>query len=255
MTENPSSAGVEHALRRGSALRKYQDLVIGGRGLARLALFELVMLGTSWVPGALGLVLRRIAYPWLLGRVGRRVVFGQGVTLRHAHKIRLGDDVIVDDHVLLDAKGAANRGIDIGDGAFIGRGSILSCKDGDIELGAGANLGFHCEIFSGSRVRVGRHALFAAYAYVVGGGHDFERPDVPVIEQARVSRGVELGDNVWLGTGAKVMDGVRIGSHVIVGANAVVNADLPDRAVAVGVPARVLRVRQAGEGGGGEPGA
>lgn len=241
---SPSNAGVEQVLRDGPALRKYQDLVIGSRSLARLALYELVMLTTSWVPGALGLLLRRVAYPWLLGRVGRGVTFGQGVVLRHPHKIRLGDGVIVDDLVLLDAKGAANRGIDVGRGSFLGRGTILSCKDGDIELGEQANLGFHCEIFSGSRVRVGRHALFAAQVYVVGGGHAFDRVDVPVIEQARVSKGIELGDDVWLGTGAKVMDGVRIGSRVVVGAGAVVNADLPDGAVAAGVPARVQRLRE-----------
>ena len=58
---------------------------------------------------------------------------------------------------------------------------------------------------------------------------------------------IVLGDNVWLGTGAKVLDGVRIGSDVVVGANAVVNADLPDGAVAAGVPARVLRLRQGAE--------
>ncbi len=238
-----SSAGVEHVLRRGSALRKYQDLVVGSRSLLRLALYELVMLTTSWVPGALGLVLRRSAYPWLLGRVGRNVTFGQGVVLRHPHKIRLGDDVVIDDLVLLDAKGAANRGIDVGDGAFLGRGTILSCKDGDIALGAHANLGFHCEIFSGSSVVVGRHALFAAYVYLVGGGHAFDDAGLPIIEQRRVSRGITLGDDVWLGTGAKVLDGVRIGSHAIVGANAVVTGDLPERAVATGVPARVQRLR------------
>jgi maltose O-acetyltransferase len=50
---------------------------------------------------------------------------------------------------------------------------------------------------------------------------------------------------VWLGAGAKVMDGVSIGSDVVVGAGAVVTTDLPDRVVAVGVPARVVRTRDA----------
>lgn len=244
MTRRPMA--IQKEMKGGSALAKYQDLVVGSRSLARLALYEAVMLLTSWVPGALGLVLRRVAYPWLLGRSGRNVTFGQGVVLRHPHKIRLGDDVVIDDLVLLDAKGSANRGIDVGHGVFLGRATILSCKDGDITLGDHVNLGFNCEIFSGSSVTVGRHGLFAAYTYLVGGGHDFERPDVPVLEQERVSRGITLGDNVWLGTGAKVLDGVRIGHDVVVGANAVVNADLPDGAIAAGVPARVLRQREAG---------
>jgi acetyltransferase-like isoleucine patch superfamily enzyme len=221
--------------------------VVGRRGLARLLLYEAVILVSAWVPGALGLLLRKILYPLLLGSVGKGVVFGQGVVLRHPHKIRLGDGVTVDDLVVLDAKGGANRGIDVGRGVFLGRGTILSCKDGDIAIGDHGNFGFHCEIFSGSSVTVGRHGLFAAQSYLVGGGHEFEREGFAVVDQPRSSRGIVLGDNVWLGTGAKVLDGVRIGRDVVVGANAVVNADLPDGAIAAGVPARVLRLRSGAE--------
>ena len=78
----------------------------------------------------------------------------------------------------------------------------------------------------------------------MGGGHEFEARDAAVIDQPRTSRGIVLGDNVWLGAGAKVLDGVRIGSHVVVGADAVVTADLPDGAIAAGVPARVVRLRR-----------
>ena len=239
--------GIQDAMRheRASALRRYQDLVVGSRGLGKLVLFELVMLASSWVPGALGLLLRKLLYPLLLGASGRGVVFGQGVVLRHPAKIRIGDGVTIDDLVVLDAKGVTNRGIDLGDGVFLGRGTILSCKDGDIRLGDHTNLGFHCEVFSGSVVTVGSHGLFAAQAYLVGGGHEFESGDAAVIDQPRTSKGIALGDNVWLGTGAKVLDGVRVGNDVVVGANAVVNADLPDGAIAAGVPARVIRQRVA----------
>lgn len=226
-----------------SALTKYQDLVVGSRSLGKLLLYECVVLWTSWVPGAFGLVLRRLSYPLILGAVGRNVVFGYGVVLRHPWKIRIGDNVVVDDLVLLDAKGETNKGIEIGSDVFLGRGSILSCKNGDIVLGEHANLGFHCEIFSGSRVEVGAYGLFAAYTYLVGGGHDFEQAAVPVIEQQRSSKGITLGENVWLGTGAKVLDGVTIGKDVVVGANAVVSSDLPAGAVAAGIPAKVLRSR------------
>lgn len=218
---------------------------MGSRSLARLLLYELVILTSSWVPGALGLVLRRILYPLLLGACGRNVTFGQGVVLRHPGKIRLGNDVVVDDLVVLDAKGESNRGIDIGHGVFLGRSTILSCKDGDIVLGDKVNIGFNSEIFSGSSVRVGRHGLFAAYTYLVGGGHSFEAQGVPVIEQPRTSKGIELDENVWLGAGVLVMDGVRIGRDVVVGAGAVVTDELPAGAIAVGVPARVVRTRQA----------
>lgn len=245
MSENPA-IGIQENLSHGdrTALEKYQDLVVGSRSLARFFLHECVVTATSWVPGALGIALRRFAYPLLLGSVGKGVVFGHGVVLRHPAKIRLGDGVVVDDNVVLDAKGETNKGIAVGNGVFLGRGTILSCKNGDIALGDHVNIGFHSEIFSGSNVTVGAHGLFAAYTYLVGGGHDFDRNDLPILEQGRSSRGITLGDNVWIGAGAKVLDGVRIGSNVIIGANAVVNGDLPDDVIAVGMPARVSRSRK-----------
>jgi acetyltransferase-like isoleucine patch superfamily enzyme len=243
----PQPVAIQSALKdpKSSALSKYQDLVVGSRGLGRLILHESVVLATSWVPGALGLVLRRITYPWLLGSVGRNVTFGYGVVLRHPHKVHLGDDVVVDDLVVLDAKGTTNHGIRLGKGVFLGRGTILSCKDGDITLGDHVNIGFHSEIFSGSQVTVGPYGLFAAYTYLVGGGHEFDKAGVPVIEQQRQSRGITVGANVWLGAGAKVLDGVTLGDDVVVGAGAVVTQDLPAGSVAVGVPARVVRTREA----------
>lgn len=243
--------GVQRALGASGrgALARYQELVVGSRGLGRLALHELVVSCLSWIPGAAGLVLRRISYPWLLGAVGRNPTFGYGILLRHPAKIRLGDDVLVDDLVVLDAKGTTNRGITIGSHVFLGRGTILSCKNGDIVLGDHVNMGFHCEIFSGSSVTVGEYGLFAAQSYLVGGGHAMDAEGVPVIEQERRSRGIALGANVWLGTGAKVLDGVRVGRDVVIGANAVVTQDLPDGAVAAGVPARILRQRDAANGG------
>src|SRR5205814_169210 len=150
---------------------------------------------------------------------------------------------VIDDNCLLDAKGETNRGIRIGDGVFIGRNTILSCKNGDIELADGANLGFNCEVFSASRVTIGRMALIAAYSYVIGGDHDFSDPGKAVLAQPRVSAGVHIGDGVWIGAGAKILDGVQIGDHAVIGAAAVVREDVPSSAIAVGIPARVIGSR------------
>jgi acetyltransferase-like isoleucine patch superfamily enzyme len=226
-----------------TARQKYASLVVGKPGLASLVGYELIVTFTQSIPGALGLALRKTFYPMLLGSCGRNVVFGQNVVLRHPHKIHIGHDVVVDDNCLLDAKGDTNAGIRIGNGVFIGRNTILSCKNGDIELADGANLGFNCEVFSASRVRIGPRVLMAAYCYVIGGDHDFSDPARSVLEQTRVSAGVAIGDGAWLGAGAKVLDGVAIGEGAIVGAAAVVREDVPARAVAVGIPARVVSTR------------
>ncbi len=229
--------------RRTSAREKYTALVVGRPGLGALVKHEFVTLVSQHVPGALGLVLRKTLYPALLGACGRNVIFGQNVVLRHPHKIRIGHDVVIDDNCLIDAKGSQNRGITIGNGVFIGRNTILSCKDGDIDIDDRANIGFNSEVFSASAVRVGRDTLIAAYCYIIGGDHDFSDPSQPVLAQARRSSGVMVGDGAWLGAGAKVLDGVSIGDGAVIGAGAVVKESVPARAIAVGVPARVVGQR------------
>lgn len=229
---------------RKSSADKYRDLVIGRAGVGPLVAHELVMLLSSWVPGALGLFLRSKLYPLLLGSVGRNVVFGVNVTVRHPHKIAIGDNVVIDDGCCLDAKGTDNTGIAIGTGVFVGRNTILSCKNGDIVIDDHANLGFNCEIFSASRVRVGKHILMAAYTYLVGGDHLYDRTDIPVLQQGRTARGIEVDDNVWLGTHVVVTDGSTIGRDAIIGAGAVVVGDIPEFAIAAGIPAKVIRDRR-----------
>jgi acetyltransferase-like isoleucine patch superfamily enzyme len=226
--------------RRRSAREKYAALVVGRPGWGALLRHELVTFTAQETPGAVGLLLRKMLYPLLLGRTGRNVVFGQNVVLRHPHKIEIGDDVVIDDNCLIDAKGDSNHGIRIGSGVFVGRNTILSCKNGDIEIGDGANIGFNCEIFSASRVTVGKSTLMAAYCYLIGGDHEANDPSRPVLEQARRSAGIAVGDGAWLGAGAKILDGVTIGARAIVGAGAVVRESVPDEATAVGVPARLV---------------
>ncbi len=223
---------------------KYAALIIGKAGWMALLKYEVVVLMSQCVPGALGLALRKTLYPLLLGVCGRNVIFGQNVVLRHPHKIHIGDNVVIDDNCLIDAKGESNNGIRIASGVFICRNTILSCKNGDIDLAEGANVGFNCEIFSASRVRIGRNALIAAYCYLIGGDHDFSDPSRAVLEQARKSAGITIGDGAWLGAGAKVLDGVEIGANAVIGAGAVVRDSVPERATAVGVPARVVGDRE-----------
>jgi acetyltransferase-like isoleucine patch superfamily enzyme len=223
-----------------SSRAKYAALVIGRPGLAALLQYEFVVTLSQARAGALGLAMRKALYPLLLGSCGKNVIFGQNVVLRHPHKIHIGRNVVVDDNCLLDAKGDTNRGIRIGDGVFIGRNTILSCKNGDIELADGANIGFNCEVFSASRVAIGKSVLMAAYSYVIGGDHDFSDPSKSVLEQSRTSAGVTIGDGVWMGAGAIVLDGVMIGEGAVIGAGATVTRSVAPGVTVAGVPARPL---------------
>ena len=101
-------------------------------------------------------------------------------------------------------------------------------------------------MFSASQVTIGQQTLLAAYCYLVGGDHDFSDPSRPVLTQGRTSTGLSLGTGAWLGAGVIVLDGIEIGPHAIVGAGSVVRDAVPERAIAAGIPARLVGTREQG---------
>ncbi len=227
-----------------SALQRYRQIVVGGTGLGFLARYELATLLFGSFPGAVGLQLRRLVYPSLIARVGKGTIFGRDVVLRHPGKIAIGDNVVVDDGCVLDARGESNAGIVIGNEVMLARQVVLGCKNGDIRVGDGVGIGAYSIVHAigSSGVTVGNNAVIGAYTYLVGGSHyHYERTDIPIAQQGLdLKGGIRIGDNVWLGARVTVLDGVTVGRDAIVGAGAVVTKDVPDYAIVAGVPARVV---------------
>lgn len=230
-----------------SKMQKYQELILGETGLWKLIKYELVMTLSSWVPGAFGLLLRSKLYPMILGKVGRNVAFGANIAIRHPSKIEIGDNVVIDDGCVLDAKGEENRGLKIGNGVFVGRNTILTCHDGDIVLEDNVNIGFNCVISSLGSIVIKKNHLMAAFCYLVGGDHMADRTDIPILNQGRTAKGIVVDENVWLGAGVAVLDGTTVGRDSIVGAHAVVSKDLPEYSISVGAPAKPIRDRRNGK--------
>ena len=229
-----------------SKMQRYMELVLGKTGMFDLIKYELIMIFVSRIPGALGLFLRGKLYPLILGSVGKGTVFGANIVLRHPHKIFIGDGVIIDDNVLIDAKGVGNEGITLGNEVFVGRNSILSCKDGNIILKDRANIGFNCEVFSSNNVVVGEDNLIAAYTYIVGGGnYNMDRTDIPINKQYDFEGkgGVELASDVWIGAHCMILDGVKIGQGSVIAAGAVVTKSIDSMKIATGIPAKEVKNR------------
>jgi len=137
--------------------------------------------------------------------------------------------------------------IAIGRGVFVGAGSWLQVLDGcdspvAIAIGDGVSIAGGCVISSARSVSLGREVLLARNVYIADHQHAFGDPDRAVLAQGieRIEP-VEICDGAWLGENVVVGPGVRIGHGSVVGANAVVLASIPDRCVAVGAPARVVR--------------
>ncbi len=229
-----------------SLFSKYAALFVGERNILKLIRFELIQLLFSWIPGALGLALRKLFYPCLFQKVGRGVVFGRNITPRHPHKISLGRNCFIDDYAVLDAKGEKNQGLRLGENVYIGRNTILSCKEGSIWIDDYCNISANCSLLSETEIRLGKYCFLAGHCYLVAGGnHSFDDTSRPIMFQPSVSKGgIFISDDVWLGAGVIVLDGVTIGQGSVVGAGAVVTEDLPEFSVAVGSPARKIKDRR-----------
>ena len=231
---------------RGSFYSKYTTLFLGRRGFFSFLKYEIVILLFANMPGALGFFLRKLFYPGLLKKVGKGVVFGRGITLRHPKKIVIGENTFIDDNVVLDAKGETNVGIVVGSNAFIGRNTILSCKEGSIYLDDYCNISANCHLLSETEIRLGKYVFLAGQCYLVAGGnHSFEDTAIPIMLQPSYSKGgISIGEDVWLGAGVIVLDGAAIGRGTIVGAGSVVKDVIPEYCIAVGIPAKKTRDRR-----------
>jgi carbonic anhydrase/acetyltransferase-like protein (isoleucine patch superfamily) len=111
----------------------------------------------------------------------------------------------------------------------------------NVEFGARCSLNPYA--VARGTIRCGNDVRIGAHASLLGFNHGME-PDWPISEQALTTKGITIGDDVWIGSNVVVVDGVQIGSHAVVAAGAVVTKDVPDWAIVAGNPARVLRDRR-----------
>ena len=142
----------------------------------------------------------------------------------------------------------ARRGrVELGRFVWIGHGSKIRCHQGVVEIGAKTVLGQECTISAYERVRIGEQCVIADRAMFIDFDHGVVEVERPIRLQGIYTRPVEVGSNVWVGYGACILRGVRVGDNSIIGTNCVVTKDVPANAVVAGVPARIVRMREAPE--------
>jgi acetyltransferase-like isoleucine patch superfamily enzyme len=142
----------------------------------------------------------------------------------------------------------APRGrIEFGRFVWLGHGTKIRCHEGEVVIGAKTVLGQECTISAYRRVRIGEQCVIADRAMFIDFDHGVVEVERPIRQQGIYTREVEVGSNVWIGYGACILRGVRVGDNSIVGTNSVVTKDVPANAVVAGVPARIVRMRDAPE--------
>jgi len=133
----------------------------------------------------------------------------------------------------------------IGRWAWIGHGSKIRVHEGEVEIGAKTVMGQECTISAYQHVSIGRECIVADRVMLIDFDHGVVEVERPIRLQGIYKRDVRVGHNVWMGYGACVLRGVTVGENSIVGTSAVVTRDVPANAVVAGIPARVVRMREA----------
>ena len=228
-----------------STLKRYRELVLGEGGILKLLRYELLITFLGPIPGALGLALRKIFYPGLFKSIGKGVVIGRSVVIRHPDKIRIGNKVIIDDYCVIDARGAGEEGVVIGDEVILNRGAILQAKVGGIHIGGLTNVGGNSVIVAQGGVYIGDMVNIAGGCEISGGAYQVERDMQSDREHGKFTRGpIRIDRKCRLAMRVIVLDAVHIHEGCIVGAGSVVTHDLPEYSVAAGVPAVVKHTRE-----------
>ncbi len=145
----------------------------------------------------------------------------------------------------LELQVARGARIEFGRFVWVGDGTKVRCHEGAVEIGAKTVLGQECTISAYKRVRIGEQCVIADRAMFIDFDHGVVEVDRPIRTQGIYTRDVEVGSNVWIGYGACILRGVRVGDNSIVGTNSVVTKDVPANAVVAGIPARIIRMREA----------
>jgi acetyltransferase-like isoleucine patch superfamily enzyme len=128
---------------------------------------------------------------------------------------------------------------------WVGDGTKIRCHEGVVEIGAKTVMGQECTISAYQRVRIGEECVIADRAMFIDFDHGMVEVERPIRKQGIYKRDVEVGNNVWIGYGACVLRGVSVGDNSVIGTNSVVTKDVPANAVVGGIPARIIRMRDA----------
>ncbi len=232
----------------GSPLSRYRQVMIGANASFGAFLYYEFCLLFTFIPGAAGMVLRKLFWPKMFKLCGKETVFGYGIVVRQPQKIVLGNSVVMSEYCILDGRSESDSSsLELGDRTILSNNVMLSCKDGSITIGkdVGINAQAIIQSTNGNHVEIGDDCIIGQRCLVVGGGNYDISDKSELIRTSPITKdgGIVLENNVWLGANVSVLGGVTVGQGSVAGAGAVVSRSIPSFSICMGIPARVVRER------------
>jgi acetyltransferase-like isoleucine patch superfamily enzyme len=181
-------------------------------------------------------------YRIFLGSVGYPCKISPFAVFRGQTKhISIGSDSIVSSRAYFHCD--KGNSIELGKGCEIHSYARIMTYYGNIQLGNYCSVNPFSILYGHGDLIIGSMVRIAAHVVIVSGDHGIEDTAVPIMSQPIAPKKITIEDDVWIGTGAKILGGVTIHSGSVIAAGAVVTKDVPSMTVVAGVPARIIRFR------------
>lgn len=196
-----------------------------------------------------------LIYSTIFGRVvmlargylgfGRKVYLGHSCSISNKRGVIIGPNSTIEHHTVID--GYARDKVIIGSNCKIGAYSLVTCTSHFSKYGAGLKMGDNSavgrftEFGAAGGITIGSDVIMGSYVSFHSENHNFSDTTKLIREQGVTSKGIVIGNNVWVGAKATFLDGSIVGNHCVVAAGAVVNGVFPDYSVVGGIPAKIIK--------------
>ncbi|MEA5626097.1 acyltransferase [Nostoc sp. UHCC 0251] len=160
----------------------------------------------------------------------------------YTQNISIGNDVLVCPNVIIGCD-SGNSFIRIGNNTVINHYCMILTYGGHIIIGDYCNINPFSILYGHGGLQIGNNVLIAAHTVIIPSNHVFEDKNKLIRLQGDTKKGIVIEDDVWIGSGCKILDGLTIGKGAVIGAGSVVTKDVESYSVVVGVPGKVLKRR------------
>ncbi|WP_396194520.1 acyltransferase [Flavobacterium sp.] len=178
-------------------------------------------------------------------KTGKKIFIGKNTKIINSKNIDFGKSVTIAKHCFLD--GFSKEKIVFGDCVKIGAYSTLTSTSHFSKYGKGLKIGNNSavgqftEFGAAGGIEIGNDVIMGSYVSFHSENHNFSDTEILIREQGVTSKGIKLGNNIWVGAKVTFLDGCVVGNNSVVAAGAVVNGIFPDNVVIGGVPAKIIK--------------
>lgn len=192
--------------------------------------------------------LRGFFYRLRFKSCGRMLFIGKGFQVFFPRYISLGNNVFIGRYCSIN--GLSREGVKIGNRVRIREFSWIQVTSELHQPGTGITIGDrtyvgpYCYLGAGGGLAIGQDVLIGGFVQFLAENHHFSDPSIPIRVQGVSRKGICVGDDVWIGNNAIILDGISIGKGSVVGAGSIVTHDVAPFSVVAGNPARLIRKRE-----------